>query len=361
MGWLVGIDRIKRVQECLDYIKRRHNELTLQFPGADVRITSESKSDPGLKYNRDDWWGTCDVTIEVIGGDVIDTLLFLETIDYKDGRVWVDVENKPQLIGYYGGKVFACNTETAPPAGRITVVQPKTSQSVRYQDLTKGDFWCAIKKLSLAADATDDPDAPLIPGDHCTWCKHGRAKACTAASEKSLKEVSSIMENTSGTLFEIINETFGDIKAMSSAKLEELADAAPGLMEVFGRVNDELQRRVEDPDDNTVTGYAMLPGKASRDWAYDPDKTDEENEEIIAKALKGCRLKKDQIYPAKLITAPAALKLDALTDDQKKRIEKKYVKKTPGKKTLQKVRQSEKPDTQTMFMDVAEPKAVSFM
>ena len=165
----------------------------------------------------------------------------------------------------------------------------------------------------------------------------------------------------SGSLFEIIEQTFGDIKLMDSSKLEELADAKAGLMEVFDRVDIEIQRRIEDPDDNTITGYAMLPGNSSNKWIKDPDKTDEENEKIIVDMLKGRRMKKSQIYPAKLITAPAAMKLDKeiLTDDQKDSIKKKYIVNTPGKKTLQKVRQSEPTDAAVMFADI--PDEVSFI
>ena len=34
MGWLVSIDRVERVQQCLDYIQRRVKELSLMFPDA---------------------------------------------------------------------------------------------------------------------------------------------------------------------------------------------------------------------------------------------------------------------------------------------------------------------------------------
>lgn len=349
MGWLVSPDRIERVQEGLDYVSRRYAELTAEYPNCTIRITSESKSDPGAHIGRDDWWGTVDITMEVINSSNI--LVYLEVIDYKDGRGWVDVKGNTQLLSYLIGKidlsagVYPC---------RITIVQPKTNPSVRYDDISAGNLRYQFETLKDAAAATDDPNAPLVPGDHCTWCKHGRAKNCTAKSEQSLERIGPMTENISGgSLFEIIEQTFGDITAMDSGKLEELADAKPGLMEVFERVNIELQRRVDDPDDNTVTGYAMLPGRSSNNWVKDPDKTDEENEEIIFKILKGCRLKKGDIYPAKLITPAAALKLDILTKDQKQRITKKCIVNTAGKKTLQKVRQSAEPvDAAAMFSDI---------
>ena len=358
MGWLISPDRIERVQECLDYVSRRYAELSKEYPSPVHAITihTESKSDPGAQIGRDDWWGTVDITIEVenVSGDII----YLEVIDYKDGRGWVDVKSNTQLISYLIGKM---NIEEGLFLCRATIVQPKTNPSVRYDDISAGAMRYHIKTLTAAAVLTDNPDAPLVSGDHCTWCKHGRAKNCTAKSEQSLERINN-MENTeavSGSLFEVIEQTFGDITAMPSEKLEELADAKAGLMEVFERVDTELQRRVEDPDDNTVTGYAMLPGRASYEWVWDDEKTDEENEKVIADMLKGRRLKKSDIYPAKLITVGAMKKLDILTNDQKKKIADKFVKKVDGKKTLKQVRQSAEPtDAVAMFSDVA---PVSFL
>ena len=163
-----------------------------------------------------------------------------------------------------------------------------------------------------------------------------------------------IKEAEGKMLFELIDMTFGDITQLDSAKLEELADAKAGLLEVFDRVEAEIQRRVEDPDDNTITGYAMLPGKASYQWNV--------SDEEIEKMLKGRRLKKTDIFPAHLITVGAMKKLDILTKDQKSKIVDKFVKKVDGKSTLKQVRTKEPTDAAMMFADVAEtPKEVSFL
>lgn len=355
MGWMVSIDRINRVQQGLDYVQRRVKELSDEFKGCTVTVYSESKSNPGEKVERDDWWGTVDITIEVVSP--FDKIVFLEVIDYKDGRGWVDVKNNSQLVGYTAGKIDL-NAHLTPY--RMTIVQPKTNPSVRYEEGTVGSLRAEFNILVMAAELTDDPDAPLVSGKHCTWCKHGRAKNCTTMSEKSLKEVKSmfpvddnIKEAEGKMLFETIGHTFGDITQLPSAKLEELADAREGIMAVFDRVNEELQRRIEDPADNTVTGHAMLPGRGSQAWA--------EDEEAIVKMLKARRMKKDDIYPAKLITPAALLKVACLTDDQKEKIEKKYIEKKAGKLTLKKVRTSEPADAKMMFADVPAIQPTSFM
>lgn len=355
MGWMVSLERIERVQECLDYVHRRSNELAAQHPNAtSISVYPESKSNPGAHIGCDDWYGTCDITIEVIYDDVIG---FLEVIDYKDGRGYVKVEGNTQLISYLCGKL---DMSGGISPCRVTIVQPKTSQSVRYEDMVVGDIRAKFKELTLAAERTDDPDAPLIAGDHCTWCKHGRAKNCTAQSEQSLKEVKSVSftnEDTKpgGLLFEVIEQTFGDISKMESTKLEELADARAGMMAVFDRVNEEIQKRVEDPDDDTITGYAMLPGNGSNAWIGDT--------KTIEKMLKGRKLKKDDIFPSKLISPAAMMKSEKLTKGQKTKIWDKFVENKPGKSTLKKVRTAEK-DPAMMFASVPvslESKPISFM
>ena len=80
-GWLVDDERADRVQMCLNYITRRINELTAEFPDATINVEAESKTDVGALFGRTDIHGTCDVTITVFQPDV-QGLLFLEVIDY---------------------------------------------------------------------------------------------------------------------------------------------------------------------------------------------------------------------------------------------------------------------------------------
>ena len=87
---------------------------------------------------------------------------------------------------------------------------------------------------------------------------------------------------------------------------------------------------------------AMRPGRSSRVWNDD--------EEVIVKALKGRRLKKDDIYPTKLISPAQLEKLDSLTADQKDKLLKKYVTEKAGKLKLTKVAHNE--SSQEVIKDV---------
>ena len=85
-GWMVDPARIERVQMALDYIQRRVAELKDMFQGCNVLVESESKSDPGGAFGRDDWWGTCDITITARHPMDPSEIYFIEVADYKDGR-----------------------------------------------------------------------------------------------------------------------------------------------------------------------------------------------------------------------------------------------------------------------------------
>lgn len=342
MGWLVSPDRIKRVQECLDYVSRRVAELKAKYPGAIVTVESETRSNPGEKYGRSDWWGTVDITITVtLNGEVV----FVEVADYKDGQGMVGASGNSQLYSYMAGKLpLEGNIEC-----RMTIVQPKTNPSVRYCGTYSQQIGIEANKLALAAEATDKDDAPLIPGDHCKWCKH--KPNCSARGERALGVMKMDHVPVAGnSLFELVHETFGDITAMSSERLAELADARAGIEAVFDKVEAEMQRRIETGVE--VPGYAMQPGRMTQVWNAP--------EEDIVKMLKGRRLTTAEIFPPKLISPAQVLKLDKLTNEQKEKISKQYISKVAGSLKLTKVRQVESIEEKVaVFADVV-PQQVSF-
>ena len=371
-GWLVAPDRIERVQMCLDYITRRVTELKEQFPGSSVIIEAESESDPGGMFGRDDWKGTCDITL--ICSDA-DTVYFVETIDYKDGRGWVHAKDNTQLLSYMAGKLrpfVASGPDLCRPFNptkvkhcRMTIVQPKTNPVIRYQCSTRPEDGCSPSyvidkavELSDAARKTDDPDAPTVSGKHCQWCKANpkRGGHCVTATEKSIQVVTKMNEviptQDLGALpmFEQVSKVIADPKSLTSEQLSELLSAQEPLMAAFDACKAEIQSRIEAGEQ--VNGYAMQPGNSSRKW--------NEDEETIVKKLKGRKLKLDDIYPKKLISVAQLMKCDKLTDAQKQKIEKELVSEIAGKLTLKKVAHnvgqsstSDVSSVEMMFGDVA--------
>jgi len=382
-GWLVGLERTQRVQMCLNYITRRVSELKAEHQGCTVTVEAESRANPGGFYLRDDWWGTVDITI-ICRQDHTGDVLFIEVIDYKDGRMWVNAKDNTQLLSYLGGKMrqfIGSGPELIRPFRtervkncRMTIVQPKTNPVVRYQCSTRPDdnltplvVMNKLDELYKAALETDDPDAPTRSGKHCQWCKANpkRGGHCVTATEKSLKVVKS-MSNTELiptyqvgelSMFEQISQVVADPKSLTSDQLSELLSAKDALMAAFDKCETEIKERIESGQ--TVNGYAMAPGKSSRVW--------NESEEVMVKKLKARKLKLDEIYPKKLISVAALLKLGKLTDAQKKKIEADFVSTKAGKMTLKKVAHNvgqsstdELQSAQMMFADVPDQTPVSF-
>ena len=368
-GWLVGVERIKRVQMCLDYVARRVNELQAARPAAYVHVQAEMRTDPGGAFGRDDWWGTCDITLTV--RDVkADTVLFIEVIDYKDGRGYVGVNDNTQLLSYLFGEMrpyIASGPDQVRPfhphkvrGCRMTVVQPKTNPVVRYQCSTRpDDNFNATKvtqraeELATAAHATDADDAPLTPGKHCQWCKANpkRGGHCSAGAEQSLTTVENMSTEviaTDQSAFEYIGQMIADPATLTCDQLGELAGAEAALQAAFDNVKKEIQQRIEQGDQ--VPGWAMLPGNSSRIWVQD--------EEATIKMLKARRVKKDEYYPQKLISVAAVMKLESLSDDQKATIERDYVAVKEGKVSLRKVSHDHQKKVEK---DVAQSSTVDMM
>ena len=353
-GWLVGKERIERVQMCLDYVTRRVGELKQQFPGAQVTVEAESHSDPGGMYGRDDWWGTVDITITVLKDD---RCLFIEIIDYKDGRGWVSEKDNTQFISYAAGKMrpyVAAGVHIKWPdmvgACRLTVVQPKTNPPVRYDEPTPQQVIERATEMAEAARRTDDPNAPLIPDGkggkgYCRWCKHrDNCDALNGLSTNALKVMIVDESESNLPLFEQLNTAVGNIESMSNEQLADLADTKARVMAIYDKVTETIVQRLEQGQ--KVPGYAMRPGKGSRVWNAP--------EEEIAKMLKGRKWKKDEIYPPSLVSPAQVLKSDKLDDKQKERIEKEFISFKAGKLTLQKVAREQAPEqsVEMMFANV---------
>lgn len=342
-GWLVDAERCKRVQMCLDYVSTRVAELQVEYPDCIVEVESESRSDPGKHFGRTDWSGTCDVTITAFDDD----LMFIEVIDYKDGRGWVNVKDNTQLLSYLIGKMLPGRCDC-----RMTVVQPKTNPVVRYQCSSRyEDGFSAesvIEKasnLNVAANKTDLPNAPRIAGEWCQWCKANpkRGGNCDAGVSQSIEVIESMNEVIGGSMLEQVKLLVGDPTSMSSDQLSEIMSAKDAMMVAFDTCEKEIQARIERGED--VAGYAMLPRNARRTWNT--------TEEVVVKKLKARRLKLKDIYPQKLISPAQMEKLTDITDDQKKKLTDELVSTVAGKLTLRKVAHKPKLSADDMFATVA--------
>jgi hypothetical protein len=321
--FVVDTERATRVNVALDYIKER----VAVFNGM-AQVIPESRVNPRRLTDRDDLSGTVDV--QIIGGDV------LEIVDYKDGMGIVSAEGNLQLEQYAIGKLAECK-EYPWTEVRMTIIQPKlaikgmppvTTWTVSIEQLLE-----RASVLRAQAEATDNPDAPLVPGE--SQCKFCRAKgSCTALASNVMKEIGVMFQPVVSQTLDVAQQSADkDPATMDDAQIRQIMEAAPLMRQLLEAVEKEAFRRLETG--TPIPGLKLVHGRGSRVWSLPEDE--------IADKLVKMGIPKTAIYETKLVSPAKAEKLTwekrdgtkvSLSDRQLKRMEQEYVTKLAGKLTV---------------------------
>jgi hypothetical protein len=149
-----------------------------EHPGAELFL--ERKVNPGQALGREDLWGTADV----LGIAREQGELLIGDLKYGAGRA-VEVEGNVQLQLYALGALVLAGPEIE----RVTlaILQPRAVHAagpVRVTTLSRADLEAFGEEIKAAAAQTEQPDAPLIAGEHCTFCR--ASGGCSALAELSL-------------------------------------------------------------------------------------------------------------------------------------------------------------------------------
>lgn len=345
LGWFVQEDRATRVQMCLDYVEHRVGQLKDRFPESEITVEAESRSYPGRQVQPmvDDWWGTCDITISV---KVKGLLVYLEVVDYKDGRGYVNVEDNSQLWSYLIGKAYSPRQSNM--LSRMVIVQPKTNPPVRYtEDVTTVEIGDELNRLAAAARATEDPEAPVIAGSWCQWCKANPKNGghCDAPLKKETGAMSSgLIATSTGGLEATISAVIANVAEAPAELLGQLLDADKAFNDALKVVKEEAVRRLKMG--HQVPGYYLGEGPSRRAWA---------DEETVKKAMRSAKLKQDEYAPR---TQLSVAQIEKLVGSAvfKKSVEQAVVT-VAGNPTLKKGT-SNRPETQdvkAMFAETATP------
>lgn len=330
-SFVVDAARAERVKIAVDYIK-----------SANIgEVIAESRVNPEWFTGRNDLSGTVDV--QIIGADT------LEIIDYKDGMGVVEAENNLQLeqyaigklaeyrigwynVGWYNDKAYPFRDV------KMTIIQPKMA----LKGMNPITSWIVpvrylldrVPVLVAQAAATDNPDAPLVPGD--SQCKFCRAKgSCSALASNVMKEIGVMFTPvpTAPVLDMAQQSADKDPSVMSDAQIAQIMEAAPLMRQLLEGVEKEALRRLESGQ--IVPGFKLVNGRGSRAWALP--------EEVMAEKLVKMGIPKGAIYETKLVSPAKAEKLTwakrdgtkvTLTDRQLSTMNSEYVSKLAGKLTV---------------------------
>jgi hypothetical protein len=312
-GFTCDTDRAERVTFCLDYIYARMEELK------PCDLHPEENMDSSLTFGRDDLGGTTDVRL--ISESV------LEVIDLKDGTSPVAAEENDQLV-IYGilSLAEAIRQGRKIETVRLTILQPKMrwagGSGIDYWETTPAWLLAQIPIILQEAKATEDPSAPLVPGE--VQCKYCRAKGTCSALNNHIMVVSGIsFENL--TLSHSVANT--DIGAMENERIKDIILAAPLIRSMLESVEEEAMERFRRG--NPVQGLKVIAGRGTRSWS---------NPEVMEKKLMGMGIPKAALYKQSLISVAQLEKLTwekkgeikKLTDRQKAVLDKEYISKGSG-------------------------------
>ena len=322
----VDADRAARVKTAIEYIRERSM-------GGMLKVISEERVDPKHLLGRDDLSGTVDC--QIIGPD------WIELIDYKDGMGVVEAEGNMQLEQYaYGvlaGYKLPVNGNYPISTIRMTIIQPKLAlkgmKPITSHEVSVSDMLANLGTLVGQAAATDQPDAPLVPGD--SQCKFCKAKgSCAALASNVMKEVGIMFQPTVTQPLDVAQQSADkDPTTMDDAQLRQIMEAAPLMRQLLDGVEKESLRRLKAGQ--AIPGLKLVHGRGSRAWALP--------EEQMAEKLVKMGIPKSAVYETKLVSPAKAEKLVwkkrdgtevQLTDRQLKTMETEYVSKLAGALTV---------------------------
>lgn len=201
-------------------------------------------------------------------------------IDYKHGQgVAVDVEDNAQLKYYALGAVLKIGNKAPINQVHTAIVQPRASHrdgSIRTYSYTKDEILDFGTDLIDAAHAALAPDAPLIAGDHCKFCK--AAGVCSALR---------------GNALAVAQDEFGVIKSVDDLTPEEIGaymDKLPLIEEWIKSLRRHAHTMLEAG--TSVPGFKLVEKRPTRRWKNEDEllewaaSQNLEDEEIFEKKIK---------------------------------------------------------------------------
>ena len=329
--FVIDADRAARVKVAIDYLKTRQAE-SLGM----AQIVSEERVNPQWLVSRDDLDGTVDAQLHDRLNEVV------EIIDYKDGMndAWDSaiLQMEQYAVGVLASLKIARPNPYPFKTVRMTVIQPKLAlkggKAIRSVDYPVAQVLDEVARdLVIEASATDNPQAPLVPGE--SQCKYCRAKGgCAALAGDVMKEVGIMFQPVVTETLDVAQQSADkDPAQMDDQQIRQIMEAAPLMRQLLEGVEKEALRRLESG--NPIPGLKLVHGRGSRAWTLP--------EEEMAKKLVKMGIPKTAIYETKLVTPAKAEKLTwekrdgtkvSLTDRQLKRMEQEYVAKLAGKLTV---------------------------
>lgn len=261
------------VQTYVDFVKKIEAEEAPALLRLEQRFSLEDLDPPMPMF------GTSDCTI--YGKSSAN----LWIIDYKHGQgVAVDVEDNAQLKYYALGAVLKIGNKAPINQVHTAIVQPRAMHRdgpIRAHSYTKDEILDFGTDLIDAAHAALKPDAPLVAGDHCKFCK--AAGVCPALRSNALA---------------VAQDDFGEIRSVDDLTPEEIASymtRIPLIEEWIKSLRRHANSLLEAG--TPVPGYKLVEKRPTRKW---------KTQDAVLEWAASEELEDDEIFEKK-IKSPAQM------------------------------------------------------
>jgi len=213
----------------------------------------------------------------------------LDVVDYKNGRGVVVSADDPQFKYYGLGAML--HLMKRPEQIRIHVVQPRAFHPdgiIRSIELAFDELVEFKHELFERAERTGDPDAPLVVGEWCRFCK---AQAVWPAQERHMVEVAQSEFS--------VEEPWSPPKpeALSLDQLRLVLERSSDIVSWLRAVEDHVRDLLEK--ENPVPGWKLVPKRARRKWV---------SEEEALRVLDELDIPEEDRYTRKLVSPAQAEK-----------------------------------------------------
>jgi hypothetical protein len=277
--------RFPVTQEMVDAVAVYVNYVRERAVGGELRI--EQAFDLAPLNPPEEMYGTADA---VVWHEDTRTL---EVIDYKHGRgVVVEAVDNSQIRMYALGAVVAIGKR--PDTIRTTIVQPRAHHPdgpIRSDEFGWEELVSFKEELFERAHATQDPDAPLVAGDHCRFCP--ALAICPAQKDHAV-----VLAQEE---FEVLATPGGALPSPEALTLEQLDVVLRGA-DIVTRWLDAVRAHVANAIERgeEVPGWKLVEGKRNRRWV---------DEAAVDRYMARKKIKKKSRYKESLVSPAQAEKL----------------------------------------------------
>ncbi len=232
-----------------------------------------------------------------------ESIKVLQVWDFKYGQgIPVEPENNEQLM-YYG---LGALMETKAPCSDVELVicQPRCPHPegpIRKWRLSVTDLIDFAADLIDAAKRTEDPNAGLVPGDHCRFCP--ASPTCPQLHD---------------TAVELAKNEFSPAFSYDPAKLASVLELIPAI-KAWAKSVEEFAHG-EAQHGRVPPGYKLVPKRAMRKWR---------DEEQAAEAIHKLGIETSLTHKPAVLKSPAQIE-DVLDKKQKLEIAEYIIKESSG-------------------------------